>query len=52
MTEEACAGKLQAGFCEEGAPHLGAPLLDAPLGNWGRLLDKRAGLFRAAGKYV
>ncbi len=29
MAEEACAGNLQAGFCEEGPLQLRGPLLDA-----------------------
>jgi len=28
MAEEACAGNLQAGFCEEGPLHSRGPLLD------------------------
>ncbi len=39
MTEEACAGNLQAGFCEEGGSlHRGPPLLDPGVGNCPGLL--------------
>jgi hypothetical protein len=40
MAEEACAGNLQAGFCEEGPLHSRGPLLDGTLGNRVSYLDR------------